>query len=69
MPKTTFRVDPAVVQIPRPALDKKTTEGYNISSGEPYGFARKHTAVRRYVSIESSAERIYYPNYFGGKRT
>ena len=66
MPKTTFRVDPAVVQIPLPALDKKTTEGYNIGSGEPYGFARKHTAVRRYVS---SAERIYYPNYFGGKRT
>lgn len=59
MPKTTFRVDPAVVQIPLPALDKKTTEGYNIGSGEPYGFARKHTAVRRYVSIESSAERIY----------
>ena len=69
MPKTTFRVDPAVVHIPLPALDKKTTEGYNIGSGEPYGFARKHTAVRRYVSIESSAERIYYPNYFGGKRT
>lgn len=69
MPKTTFRVDPAVVQIPLPALDKKTTEGYNNTSGEPYGFARKHTAVRRYVSIESSAERIYYPNHFGGKRT
>ena len=69
MPKTTFRVDPAVVQIPLPALDKKTTEGYNIGSGEPYGFARIHTAVRRYVSIESSAERIYYLNYFGGKRT
>ena len=69
MPKTTFRVDPAGVQTPFPARANKTTEGYNIGSGEPYGFARKHTAVRRYVSIESSAERIYYPNYFGGKRT
>ena len=36
------------------ALDKKTAEGYNINSGEPYGLARVHAAVRRGVCIKAA---------------